>query len=85
MLFILRYKLIFISYYKHWGNSNMESIILGSTEGMFKIFGLGFIAGGLFSFVVMLVTDWIADRDERKRRPVNLNHNHMHKEENHYT
>mgnify|MGYP000290559332 CR=1 FL=1 len=46
----------------------MESIILGSTAGMFKLFGLGFIAGGLFSFVVMLVTDWIAERDEKKIR-----------------
>ena len=46
----------------------MESIILGSTEGMFKIFGLGFIAGGLFSFVIMLISDWIADRAEYKLR-----------------
>ncbi len=43
----------------------MESIILGSTEGMFKLFGLGFIAGGLFSFVIMLISDWISDRDDK--------------------
>ena len=46
----------------------MDIIAISSSDGLFKIFGLGFMAGGLFSFAVMLVTDWVSDRDEKKTR-----------------
>lgn len=46
----------------------MESIMFSSPESIFKIFGLGFMAGGLFSFAVTLITDWIAEREERKAK-----------------
>lgn len=46
----------------------MDTIVFSVSEGMFKIFGLGFMAGGLFSFAVSLISDWISDRDERRSR-----------------
>jgi hypothetical protein len=42
----------------------MESIITG--DMFFKVFGLGFIAGGLFSFAVSLVTDWLHEKQQKK-------------------
>jgi hypothetical protein len=42
----------------------MESIITG--DMFFKVFGLGFIAGGLFSFAVSMVADWLHEKQHRK-------------------
>lgn len=44
----------------------MEDLIYASAGGVFKIFGLGFLAGGLFSFAVSLVADWLSDREQQR-------------------
>lgn len=40
----------------------MESLIIPAAQSIFNVFGFGFLAGAMFSVVIMLVFDWITKK-----------------------
>jgi hypothetical protein len=51
----------------------MDIILSSDADGIFSIFGWGFIAGAMFTTVIALIFEWINSRTrEHKQKLVNI-------------